>query len=342
MNDRKLKVLAAVVDEYIRTGEPVSSKTVSSLIDVKASPATIRNDMSVLEQLGLLTQPHTSAGRVPTFAGFKVYIQEVIPSHNCELPEEEKERLDDLLSKGDGTEEYLIQSASATLARVTNCAAVATSNPFRYSVISKVEVIPAGRRIYVVLLVTSDGGIKNQACRLKIDLTESQLEAFTGYMTENLQGVSINEYSDEVIKNAATALGAYMAALSPLIEGISAILHDINSDTVTMSGEENLYSYDDIQKGDIVKFVSKKNELKKLLDDAFSGINVVFGDEGTFAIGNSSMITTHYKKGDKTAGSLGIIGPMRIDYGRVIPYLEYFSQKLTDLITEKSEDDSDS
>lgn len=343
MTDRKLKVLAAVVDEYIKTGEPVGSRKVASALDIKVSSATIRNDMATLEQMGFLMQPHTSAGRIPTYAGFRLYIRKLIEEDGKYLPEDEIRRLDEKFDNGDRSEENLLRNASSTLAEITNCAAVATNNSFKFSVISKVEVIPAGRRVYVILLITSNGGIKNRACRLKVDLSDKQIDVFEEYMKENLQGIPIGSFSEEKLRDAATALGTYMTALSPLIEGLSKMVTDMNSDTVTMSGEENLFSYEDISRGDIIKFVSRKNELSRFLDDAFSDLNIVFGDENSsdFVIGNSSMISTHYMKNGRPVGSLGIIGPIRIEYSKVIPYLYYFSNKLTDYITYYDDQDDE-
>ena len=153
MDDRKLKILAAVVDEYIKTGEPVGSKAIAALIDIKVSAATIRNDMAALEQLGYLEQPHTSAGRIPTFKGYRLYIDELMTVQS--LPEEERSRLDKMLEEQDNlTEDVIIQSAVTTLAELTQCAAVVANSAPKFSVISKVEVIPTGKKMYVILLIT--------------------------------------------------------------------------------------------------------------------------------------------------------------------------------------------
>lgn len=337
MDNRKLKVLAAVVDEYIQTGEPVGSKKIADKLDIKVSSATIRNDMSTLEQLGLLMQPHTSAGRIPTYEGYRLYIKEIVGGEKHSLPEAEKERLDAMINNGEQTEEFLIQSATTALAEITNCAAVVTSNSLKFSVISKVEVIPTGRRLYVILLITSNGSIKNRACRLNFDLSDEQLDIFTRYIENSLEGVSVEDFSEEKLRDAATALGAYMTALSPLVEGLCQISRDMNSNEITMKGEENLYSCEEFERNDIVQFMSRKNELKNFLDNTFSGISVMFNEDNkNFVIGNSSILVSHYSKDGKQAGSLGVIGPLRLDYAKVIPYLEYFSNKLSNLITDKN------
>ena len=327
MNDRKLKILAAVIDEYIMTGEPVGSKAIASLPEINVSAATVRNDMAMLEQLGYLEQPHTSAGRVPTFSGYRLYIDKIMKTQT--LPDDEVKRLDKMLED---------QSAATALAELTQCAVVASNAAPKFSVISKVEVIPTGKRLYVILLITSNGSIKNKACRLEFDLTNEQLEFFTNYIEENLQGISISELSDEMLNSLVEALGTYMFTLSPLVQGIYELSKDLRNKELTVKGEKNLLSCDELDKMDIVKFMDRKSEIEGFLDDSFSGIHVMFSEENDgFVIGNSSMIVSNYQKGDKTAGSLGIIGPVRLDYAKIIPYIEYFTNKISDLISEDDE-----
>ena len=337
MNDRKLKILAAVIDEYIMTGEPVGSKTISALPDINVSAATVRNDMAMLEQLGYLEQPHTSAGRIPTFAGYRLYIDEIMQKGS--LPESERERLDRLLEEqGAVTEDLVVQSAAAALAELTQCAVVASNSAPKFSVISKVEVIPTGKRLYVVLLVTSDGNIKNKACRLEFDLTNEQLEFFSNYIEQHLKGLAVSDLSDEMFAKFTEAMGAYMMTLSPLINEVQKLSKDLLHDELTIKGEKNLLSCSEFDKMEIVKFMDRSNELEKFMTDTFSGINVIFSEENdSFVIGNSSMIVSNYKKGGRNAGSLGIIGPVRLDYAKIIPYIEYFTQKISDLISEGEE-----
>lgn len=339
MDERKLKILAAVIDEYILTGEPVGSKAISSRPDINVSSATIRNDMAALEQLGYLEQPHTSAGRIPTFNGYRLYIEKLMPSQ--QLSDDERKRLDDMIDSNDNlTEDSIVQSAVQALAELTQCAVVAANTSPKFSVISKVDIIPTGKRLYVILLITSNGTIKNKVCRLEFDLDHEQLEFFNKYIEENLQGVSVEELSDETLNNLITAMGAYTMTLSPLIQSICELSRDLHSNELHISGEKNLLSCDELDKMEIVNFIERKNEFAELLNDSFSGIQVLFSEENNnFVIGNSSMIVSQYRKGEKNAGSLGIIGPMRLNYAKIIPYIEYFTQKITDLISENDDED---
>ena len=337
MDDRKLKILAAVIDEYVRTGEPVGSKAISKLDNIKVSAATIRNDMAALEQMGYLEQPHTSAGRVPTFAGYRLYIDELMTLPD--LPDDEKKRLDNMLGDEDTPEELLVQNAAAALTEITQCAAVVTNSVPRFSVISKVEVIPTGKRLYVILLITSNGSIKNKACRLEFDLSHEQLEFFSHYIEENLSGISVDDLSKEVLDKMVAAVSAYMVSLSPLVRGICELSEDLRQQELTISGGEKLLSCEDLDKMEVVRFIEHKNELSNVLEDTFSGIQVKFGSESdSFAIGNSSLIVSKYRKDGKEAGSLGVIGPMRVDYKKIIPYVDYLTQKISYLMSGGEED----
>lgn len=335
MDERKLRILAAVVDEYVRTGEPVGSKAISKLGHINVSSATIRNDMAALEQLGYLEQPHTSAGRVPTFKGYRLYIDELMNAPA--LSDDEKNKLDEMLGDADTPEELLLENAAAALTEITQCAAVVTNSVPKFSVISKVEVIPTGKRLYVILLITSNGSIKNKACRLEFDLSHEQLDFFTKYIDENLQGVSVEDLSEEMFDKMVAAVSAYMISLSPLVKGIYELSEDLRHQELTVKGGEKLLSCDELDKMEVVKFIGQKHEITDILEDTFSGIQVKFGAEGNIAIGNSSMIVSKYRKGGKEAGSLGIIGPMRVDYKKIIPYIEYLTQKISYLMSENDE-----
>ncbi len=332
LNDRKLRILAAVIDEYIMTGEPVSSKSISALPDIKVSPATVRNDMALLEQLGYLEQPHTSAGRIPTYSGYRLYIDKLMPEYS--LSDEDKKMLDDFLDVEIPTADALIETASTALAELTHCAAVAKNVSPKFSVITKVEVIPTGRRMYVLLMVTSSGDIKNKVCRLEFDLTNEQMEFFTHYIEENLQGTSIDSLSDETIEKLAEAMGTYMMTLAPLLKGVCELAEGFKNTDVVVAGEKNLLARTDIDNNQIVRFFERKNEVVQMLDDSFSDLQVVFGEDGGFVIENSSMIVSKIKKGGKEAGSLGIIGPMRLNYAKVIPYIEYLTNRITEIISD--------
>lgn len=341
MDDRKLRILQAVVDEYIVTGEPVGSKAIMKYVG--ASSATIRNEMAELEKQGYLEQPHTSAGRIPTYNGYRLYVDELLTTNP--LSSEEKRLLDEMLPKDEYSEEGIVKSASNALAELTNTASFVSSETPKFSVISKVEVIPTGKRLYVLLLIASDGKIKNRTCRVEIDLTQENLDYFSAFLKENLEGVPINLLSEEMLERLETALGTYLLTLSPLIRGVFDMTREMTQREINVAGVGNLLTCRDIDQGEIISFLDHRDDLKNLIDSSFSGLHVLFSDEDDgFVIGNSSIISSGFSKNGHVAGHLGLIGPMRIDYKKVIPYVEYFAEKITELLSEEpdvGEDESE-
>lgn len=338
MTERQLKILQAIVDEYIVTGEPVSSKLLAEKFESKISSATIRNEMATLEQLGFLEHPHTSAGRVPTFKGYRMYIENLMTPK--ELTDEEKQTIDKMLGSDFSSEEALLQNAVYALSEITRCAAVILDHSPQFSVITNVEVIPSGKRMYVMLLITSNGNVKNKVCRLQFDLTDAELDFFKEFIKEHLKGVSLENISEETIEQLASTLGGYMISLSPLLYTVYEMSNEMVRQEVEVAGESNLLKLQDISPAELITLLDHKNELSQLLNSSFSGVHVMFGDEGnSFVATNSSIITSNYKKSNKTAGSLGIIGPLRLDYSAMLPYIEYFTEKITGLLSD--EDDTE-
>lgn len=337
MENRTLKILEAVVDEYIRTGEAVGSKLIAERLGNTVSSATIRNEMAALEQQGLLEHTHTSSGRLPTYQGLRFYIEKIMSPQ--ELPQETKEEIDRIFDNISAeNESEFIENAGHALAEVTKCAIVSESAVSKFSVISKVEVIPTGRRMYVLLLITSQGSIKNRVCRLSFDITDEQMDFFKRFIDRNLTGLNLEELSDEYIEKISQALGNYMLTLSPLLKAVADLSAELMQQRVDISGERNLLECKEFTGNEIITLIESKNELASLLDDSFSGISVKFGkDSDTFAVTNSSVISASFSKGDRRAGSFSVIGPVRLDYKKIIPYIEYFSAKVTNALSPSDE-----
>ena len=338
MEGRSLKILEAIVDEFIRTGEPVGSKALQEKLDINVSSATIRNEMASLEQQGYLEHPHTSAGRVPTFKGYRLYIEKFAPE--SQLSDEQRESIDKIFDGIDASSsEEIITEASRALATVTKCAIVSTNETSKFSVITKVDVIPTGKRMYVLLLITSSGSIKNRVCRLSFDLTNEQLSFFQRFANENLAGMNLDGLNEETIEKLTASLGAYVMTLSPLVKGVIELSAEMLRDNINMHGESNLITCSEFKGNEVATILESKNELTEILSNAFSGVNIMFGKEDSFVVSNSSIITSPFSKDGVKAGSFGVIGPMRLDYKKIIPYIEYFSDKVTSMLSEKDEDE---
>lgn len=335
---RKQIVLAAVVEHYLRTGEPVGSKAVLETGKLNVSSATIRNDMAALERDGYLEQPHTSAGRIPTAMGCRYYIDHLMQPYV--LTQQERQEIDDRLSQGGTNAETVLQNAADALSEITQLAVVNASMP-EFTVISQVEVIPAGKRLYALLMITSTGDIKNRMCRLTVDLTQEQLTFFENFLRENLVGQSPRDLNPAQRQKLAVAMGGYMLSLSPLLHAVYELSEQFYRQNINVSGEGNLLLRPGFDSNGLVRFLEEKNQLAQLLSQAFSGVQVIFGKEDSpFAVTNSSLLLAPYQVGSHQGGSLGIIGPVRLDYRKLIPYTEYFSQSLSRQLGQFIEEDN--
>lgn len=337
IDERKMLILSAVVDEYIKTGEPVGSHGILDRLTVSVSSATIRNDMAVLERLGYLEQPHTSAGRVPTYLGYRFYIDNLMSP--TPLSAKEKRLIDSLLTKNDITVDSVVDNAVNVLSDLTQLAVVSKSSMPIFSVITRVEVIPAGRRLYALLIITSAGTIKNKICRIEFDLSFEQLDYFARFINENLNGLNLDNINDTMLSNLAIAMGGYMVSLSPLLNAVYELSGEMAKTGVVLKGEQRLLT-SGVKADEVVSLVANKNNLDSLLSKAFDGISIVFGKENeSFAVSNSSMIMSPYKINHAQAGSFGVIGPLRLDYANVIPHIEYITKSVTKLLADVIEND---
>ncbi len=341
IDERKRLILQTIVDEYIRTGEPVGSNAVLARMGMNVSSATVRNDMAFLERMGFLEQPHTSAGRVPTYEGYRFYIDHLMSPKP--LSGKEKRLIDSLLNQNDLTVNSVVENAVNVLSELTNMTVVSKSNLPVFSVITRVEVIPAGRRLYALLIITSAGTIQNKICRVEFDLTYEQLEFFERFVNDNLTGINVDRLTPAMLQNMAVALGSYMMALSPLLHAVYELSEAISKVDVNLKGEQNLLVNDSLRPDEVVRMLANKESLSELLNSAFDGVNVVFGQEnGSFAVTNSSLIMSPYKLGAAQVGSLGVIGPVRVDYSKVIPNIQYITESVTRLLSDviiKGDDD---
>lgn len=330
-DERLLKVLEQVVNLYIKTGEPVGSVSVCNSLKKNVSSATVRSDMVKLEKLGLLNQPHVSAGRIPTYDGFRIYIKRVMKPEPVSLKEQEE--IDSMLRKDMSSVSAVINNALVALSDLTNLTTVSTAMNSSFSVISKVEVISTGRRVYVILIVTSTGEVKNKICRVEFDFTESQLNMLKKILNESLIGSKVDLLSTDVMLNLSAAIGGYFLSFSPLFKALREISDEMSRNRVVLKGENRLMAYEGVEATEILNFLSAKDNIEKILSGAFSGINIVFGKESDFfQIGNSSLIITKYRNKLRELGSFGVIGPVRLDYKKVMSYVEYFERSVSEII----------
>lgn len=335
---RRLKVLKSVIERYIENGEPVGSKAVADQFGQAISSATVRNDMAMLEKLGYLVQPHTSAGRIPTGLGCRFYISHLMLREP--LSDLDREAIESQIVKGDLNPRTLLSNATDLLAELTDCAVVSAMGEMGRTIITRVDAFPAGRRLYAVLVITSGGTVENRVCRLDFDLDREQIGFFLRFIRENLVGLRIEELTDERMVELGLALGSYTVALAPLLYGVYDITCGLRRQRVEIKNETSLLRRGVLPSRQYAELVGRQEELGALLSRQEEGLSIIFGREGgSLAAEGSSLIVSTCRQGSRAVGAFGVLGPLRMDYGRIIPFVEYLSDTVTRLMTEGLDED---
>ena len=336
LDERKVKILKAIVSNYLETGEPVGSRTISKYTDLNLSSATIRNEMSDLEEMGYILQPHTSAGRIPTDKGYRFYVDSLMN----EKIEAETEK-GNLLERVDKMEKMLKQVARV-LAANTNYATLVTTpqynNTVKFIQLSKV----AESKLLAVIMV--DGNIvKNKLIDTTYDLKNDEILKFNILLNTFLQGAALEDINLELIQTMKTQAGEYADILETIFQGIMEAIHEADDLKVYTSGMTNMLKYpelmdsataekllgtfEDIEdKEDFVKYV------EEVINKDNSDIEIRIGDENSSEdLKDCSLVTATYKMPEGAKGTIGIIGPKRMDYKKVVTMLKNLTDELDDI-----------
>ena len=329
LDARKQKILAAVIEQYIETGEPIGSKNLLNALDFSVSSATIRNEMAALSEMGYLEQPHTSAGRIPSQKGFRFYLDMLIELQP--ISEAEMRFIDDVFKNSDVDPQKLIGNAGHLLADITNCAAIAATPSAERSIISRIEILPVSSKTFLLLMVTSSGAMKNRICRTDFEVSVEALEFFVRFINEKFKGIELDTVTTPFIQTLAVSMGQYSLLLTPLLYNLFELAREISSGVVMLEGEANLLNHKelDVIARDLLKLLSNPNEFLSLVPPSHEGVNVIIGSELSAPIlKDTSVLVTRYNIAGDLAGTIGIIGPTRINYAKIIPHIEYFAKVL--------------
>jgi heat-inducible transcriptional repressor len=335
LSERKKRILSAIVEEYIMTGEPVGSKFLAGKAGMGLSSATIRNEMAELAELGFIEQPHTSAGRVPTYKGYRIYVDSLMGSYR--LSDEERGAFDGMLRLTSGDIESTIEKAGDMLADITGCAAVSTAPDDKAAAIRRIELVPAGSRSLLLVILTTSGVIKSRICRIAEDLTVEMVEFFSRLVNDRICGKALDAVTPQYLNMVKGELYEYTYALSPVLDTIAEEIKSVSAE-VFVGGASNLLIHNEFDNDKIVKimrFLEQREELLRVIGGVDSGVKVRIGVEsGMPFMENSALIAAPYAFKGKICGAVGIIGPARINYPKMVSSIEYFSMLLSRLINE--------
>lgn len=338
MTSRQQRILSAIIENFIRTGEPVGSKLLSGQFEFQVSPATIRSEMSWLFDMGYLEQPHTSAGRVPSHLGYREYIDSLMKCRP--LTEEEKNEINSLFNVRDPDPDRLLEDAAQALSNYTNCATVTSSITPKNVAVRRVELIAAGAGTVVIMIIATNGVIRSKVCRVDFKVTPELIDFFTKFSNARLADRSINAITSEYISSVALALDEYTRMFTPLLIAIFELCKEINDGQYYLSGGAKLLEYGELSRlvRDLLVMLENRDRLQALFDGGENNFKILIGKENSsMELAGASVVATHYEIHGQRAGSVGLIGPIRLDYAKIIPHLEYFAKTLGELLSETYE-----
>ena len=333
LSDRKKKILASVVERYIQTGEPIGSKVLCEGLSV--SSATVRNEMSELSEIGYLEQPHTSAGRIPSQKGIRYYVNNLMPMY--EISNADRFAVQSRFDNSDGEPEEILTDAARLLSEITGCAAAALTPYDVNAFIKRVELVPLGVKTALVVLMMSTGVIKSRICRSETEIDIKTAELFYNIAAAQFIGRTADELTIAGIQTLAVSLGDKALDMTPLLFVITELAREASRRNIIVEGQSKLLGFKELEADvyNIFEHFRKSSVLPAILSSGADRLNVTIGNESmNRAFGNASIICSKYSVGGRVVGSVGIIGPLRMDYARIIPNIINISEAVGNVLSE--------
>ena len=346
LNERKLQILQAIIADFISTGEPVGSRTLSKSPGIEVSAATIRNEMADLEEMGYLTHPHTSAGRVPSDKAYRLYVDELMDT--SDLPEESKEAIREKLSETRMELDATIEHAAVLLSEMTNLTSFAITPRADENKLKYIQFLPVDERTVVLMLVSEKGKVLNKAIRLTVPYTEENLELMSKVMTNNYMGKTISAImAHDIVEDFTSDMSSLSCIARDLMPCFMKTLQKMLDVDLYMKGYTNVfdlpeYSGDPEKGRSFLQLLENKNHLKEVIVNRDEGLVITIGDENSEEMQDVSLITADYKVNGKLVGKLGVIGPKRMKYGEISSVIKYISENISETFEIKGDTDDGS
>ena len=342
LDGRKITILKAIIKTYLETGEPVGSRTISKYTDLNLSSATIRNEMSDLEELGYIVQPHTSAGRIPSDKGYRFYVDQIMQEK-----EEEVTEIKDLMLKRVDRVELLLKQMARILAQNTNYAALISAPQYHRNKLKFIQLSRVDDGKLLVVIVVEGNMIKNTMIPISQQLSDEGLLNLNILLNNALNGLTIEEINLDVISRLKEQAGIHSEVVDRVLNEVAeAIRADDDDLQIYTSGATNIFKYPELSDGEmasrLIGTLEQKELLQELVDDvnsseSSSGIQVYIGEEAPVqTMRDCSIVTANYELGEGLRGTIGIIGPKRMDYEKVLNTLRNLMTQL-DSILKKDE-----
>ncbi len=341
LSDRKKAVLTAIVKAYIASGEPIGSKILCEMLENAPSSATLRNEMSSLCEMGLLEQPHTSAGRVPTHSAYRFYVESLM--HKDKLSEENRQYIDSALDSTNCDPERIPEAAGKALSEITGLTSIAANISGGTTHLKRVELLQMGSRTLLMIIITSDGRSRSRLCHLTENVSDSLITAFDNLINSKILRRPIDEFTPAAMQGLFIYAGGAALSLMPLIAKLFEMVTEIKNSSISLSGQTGLFSiYNERNDAEnIITLLGKRDTLINIFGGQQS-TGIVFGSETPyFALKPSSIVFSKYKIGKNNVGCIGVLGPVRMSYEQIMPSIEYTAQRIDSLLNKTLNDMED-
>lgn len=327
LDDRKVKILKAIIKTYLETGEPVGSRTISKYSDLQLSSATIRNEMSDLEELGYIVQPHTSAGRIPSDQGYRFYVDQIMQEKESEVTE-----MKELMIKRVDRVELILKQLAQLLAVNTNYATMISGPQYHRNKVKFIQLSRVEELKLLVVIMVEGNMIKNTIVRIPDAIDDEGILNLNILLNSSLIGLTVDEINLGIISDLKGKAGCHSVVVDLVLNELAAAIRADDEDLqIYTSGATNIFKYPELSDGQrasqLIDALEQKELLQNLIEDVNSseshtGIQVYIGDETPVqSMKDCSVVTANYELGEGIRGTIGIIGPKRMDYDKVVATL---------------------
>ena len=342
LDERKQKILHAIIQNYLETGEPVGSRTISKYADLGLSSATIRNEMSDLEEMGYIIQPHTSAGRIPSDMGYRFYVDQLMKEKEQEVTE-----MKELMIQRQDKMELVLKQMAKVLAANTNYATMITSPQYHRTKLKFIQLSVISEDQLLAVVVAEGNVVKNKVIPISHGLDNETILKLNILLNTNLNGLPIEDINLAMITKLKQQAGIYDGIIAEVMDAVAAVIRENDDIEIYTSGANNIFKYpelsDNQRASELINTLEEKQMLTELVQDSMAdenntGIQVYIGNETPVqTMKDCSVVTATYELEEGVKGTIGIIGPRRMDYDKVISTLTTLKSQL-DTIYKKDDD----
>ncbi|MFI3201250.1 MAG: heat-inducible transcriptional repressor HrcA [Eubacteriales bacterium] len=343
LDDRKTKILQAIIRNYLETGEPVGSRTISKYTDLNLSSATIRNEMSDLEELGYILQPHTSSGRIPSDKGYRLYVDRMMIQKDHEV-----QQMKEMLLEKEEKMEHLLKQVAKVLAVNTEYATMISTPRFQGTKLKFIQLSKVDDRQIVAVIVAEGNVIKNHIIQVEEPLDDETLLKLNILLNTHLNGLAMEEINLGMITALKQQAGIHSEIVSNVMDAVANAIKSDDDLEIYTSGTNNIFKYPELsdkeRASEIIHTFEEKNSLTEFMQKTRDGnhgneIQVFIGDETPIqTMKDCSVVTATYELEEGVKGSIGIIGPKRMDYDKVVDALKHLTNQLESLYKTSEED----